>query len=338
MIDTVKSRGFLAFVAAALLPVAAFGQISPLPTIDHIKATPTVAVDSTGADATDTTNHAAKVNCVAGCANGSITASTSAFADGSDVTQGTKADTAWTSGSGSIVSLLKAIDRDTLLPLATGSNAIGSITNTGFVNTDTVTGNVAAGATDSGNPVKAGGVYSATLPTLTDGQRGNVQLTTKGELLATLSYSGTAIAGTTDNADGVAATSTANSLKVLSRPMIYNGASWDRAFACTNSASVNVTAGSTTQIVALSGSTTIRVCSVSIGISATGTVAVSYGTGTNCSTGTTTLVAAMPLATGTLWQQTAPSGGSLFRSAAANALCISAVTGNVTGAITYAQF
>lgn len=38
-----------------------------------------------------------------------------------------------------------------------------------------VTGNVASGATDSGNPVKTGGKYNATLPTVTDGQRVDTQ-------------------------------------------------------------------------------------------------------------------------------------------------------------------
>jgi hypothetical protein len=37
-------------------------------------------------------------------------------------------------------------------------------------------GKVAAGVTDSGNPVKVGGKYNSTLPTLTNGQRGDLQL------------------------------------------------------------------------------------------------------------------------------------------------------------------
>jgi hypothetical protein len=37
-------------------------------------------------------------------------------------------------------------------------------------------GNVASGATDSGNPVKVGGVYKVVPPVLTDGQRGDLQL------------------------------------------------------------------------------------------------------------------------------------------------------------------
>lgn len=39
-----------------------------------------------------------------------------------------------------------------------------------------LTGNVASGATDSGNPVKTGGVYNYSAPTLTTGQRGDTQI------------------------------------------------------------------------------------------------------------------------------------------------------------------
>ncbi len=44
-----------------------------------------------------------------------------------------------------------------------------------------VAGNVAAAASDSGNPVKTGGVYNSTLPTYTTGQRGDSQISSFGE-------------------------------------------------------------------------------------------------------------------------------------------------------------
>jgi hypothetical protein len=47
-------------------------------------------------------------------------------------------------------------------------------------------GNVASGATDSGNPVKTGGKYNSTPITLTDGQRGDLQLDVNGNTKATL--------------------------------------------------------------------------------------------------------------------------------------------------------
>jgi hypothetical protein len=45
-----------------------------------------------------------------------------------------------------------------------------------------VEGNIASGATDSGNPVKVGGIYSSTAPTLINGQRGNLQLDSSANL------------------------------------------------------------------------------------------------------------------------------------------------------------
>jgi hypothetical protein len=45
-----------------------------------------------------------------------------------------------------------------------------------------VQGNIAAGVTDSGNPLKAGGVCRTTLPTLADGQRGDLVLSSRSEL------------------------------------------------------------------------------------------------------------------------------------------------------------
>lgn len=53
-------------------------------------------------------------------------------------------------------------------------------------------GGVASGATDSGNPVKVGGVYNSTPPTFTNGQRGDFQIDASGNQLVSLA---TLIAG-----------------------------------------------------------------------------------------------------------------------------------------------
>lgn len=45
-----------------------------------------------------------------------------------------------------------------------------------------VTGNVASGAADSGNPVKVGGVYNSTAPSPTTGQRVDLQANSRGSL------------------------------------------------------------------------------------------------------------------------------------------------------------
>lgn len=60
----------------------------------------------------------------------------------------------------------------------------GSGTTQSVSGTITAVGNVAAAATDSGNPVKVGGVYNTTRPTYTNGQRGNIEISARGGILA----------------------------------------------------------------------------------------------------------------------------------------------------------
>jgi hypothetical protein len=66
----------------------------------------------------------------------------------------------------------------------------------------TATGNVASGATDSGNPVKVGGKYNSTPISLTNGQRGDLQVNSRGELYvaqgALVTYSLSITAATTN--------------------------------------------------------------------------------------------------------------------------------------------
>lgn len=60
---------------------------------------------------------------------------------------------------------------------------VGSSTGTSATQ---VQGNVASGATDSGNPVKIGGIYNSSPITLTNGQRGDLQLDQFGDVLVNL--------------------------------------------------------------------------------------------------------------------------------------------------------
>lgn len=65
-----------------------------------------------------------------------------------------------------------------------GANVRGLKTDTsGNLST---TGNVASGSADSGNPVKVGGVYNTTQPTLSNGQRGDLQMTANGSMQTNL--------------------------------------------------------------------------------------------------------------------------------------------------------
>ena len=61
--------------------------------------------------------------------------------------------------------------------LAAGTAAVGTVT---------AVGNVASGAADSGEPVKVGAKYNGTRPTFTTGQRGDLQIGSRGSLGVTL--------------------------------------------------------------------------------------------------------------------------------------------------------
>lgn len=94
-----------------------------------------------------------------------------------------------------------------------------------------VQGNIASGAADSGNPVKSGGRYNATQPTLTDGQRGDVQLSSRGRILSGTggTYSAqdalpnSGLFGWASDDDAA----TAARVGVVAA-MSYNGTTWDR--------------------------------------------------------------------------------------------------------------
>lgn len=106
---------------------------------------------------------------------------------------------------------------------------------------------------------------------------------------------------------------------------------------CPFTATVAVSAGATTQLVALAAGKRVRVCSFSVSLSAAGTFKFVQGTGTNCGSNTADLTAAQTLATGTPLSLSG-MGPPLFRTLAARALCGAAVTGNAAGWITYGQY
>ena len=168
------------------------------------------------------TNGIPEVDCVVGCSGGggggsggAVTAASGAYAvgslvDGAVATIGAKADTAWGgSGSASEISLLKAIYGAFATSLPAGTNAIGSIGNTGFgingtlpafaatptvnlgtlngaataANQSAIIGPLAAGASAT-NSALMGCVYSSTLPTLTTGQQAAAQCDSSARLYA----------------------------------------------------------------------------------------------------------------------------------------------------------
>lgn len=70
------------------------------------------------------------------------------------------------------------------LQLDSSGNLKTNITNSLSISSGSVTatGNVASGASDSGNPVKVGAVYNSTVPTFTNGQRSDLQSDTTGSV------------------------------------------------------------------------------------------------------------------------------------------------------------
>jgi hypothetical protein len=150
-----------------------------------------------------------------------ITSMTALKVDGSGVTQPV-------SGTVSVSGVATASNQ------TTGNTSLSSIDTklTDGTQKAIVAGDVASGATDSGNPVKVAGKYNTTMPTFTDGQRGDIQLTTRGAVKTTLfaNDSNTTIRVLADNADTVATTSTGNALAIINRNTVYNGTSWDRQY------------------------------------------------------------------------------------------------------------
>lgn len=86
-------------------------------------------------------------------------------------------------------------------------------------------GNAASGVADSGNPVKVGGVYNSTKPTYTNGQRGDLQIDTRGNQFAVIrGEDGVSSATLTTPTDGLG---TFNALWTYGYNVVYNGSTWN---------------------------------------------------------------------------------------------------------------
>jgi hypothetical protein len=87
-------------------------------------------------------------------------------------------------------------------------------------------GNVASGVADSGNPVKIGGVYNSTAPTLANGQRGDVQCNTRAEpIFQVTSTAITPSDAITNNAVGIATPGSPTAGRpLLTFPLLWDGA------------------------------------------------------------------------------------------------------------------
>lgn len=103
-------------------------------------------------------------------------------------------------------------------------------------------GNVASGSADTGAPVKVGGIYNSTLPTFTNGLRGDLQIGTRGSVDETLMSANSV----TPIGSGTAgdALSNQNGLSTLSQNQIFNGTTFDlsRSIQGINGTGLGVTA------------------------------------------------------------------------------------------------
>jgi hypothetical protein len=105
-----------------------------------------------------------------------------------------------------------------------------------------------------------------------------------------------------------------------------------------SSAPINVSTATTTQLVALSGSTAIYVTSYDVIAGGTGNITFEYGTGTACATGTTALTGPYNL--------TAQAGlakgagiGTVLKVPAGNALCVlTSAAVQMSGSVSFQQF
>lgn len=91
-----------------------------------------------------------------------------------------------------------------------------------------VQGNVASGVADGGNPVKAGGVFNSTRPTLASGNRGDLQLTTQGNLIVNLGGATTSTLVNVATAGSDAVGSGGQGTQGLSFGYVFNGSTFDR--------------------------------------------------------------------------------------------------------------
>lgn len=97
--------------------------------------------------------------------------------------------------------------------------------NLGGGGTLNVQGPAAAGAAASGNPVRQGGVFNSTLPTVTTGQITDLQLTARGMLFTTLAGITGVAAVVSGGAD---AQGTNSGLAVTANIQVWNGSTYDR--------------------------------------------------------------------------------------------------------------
>jgi hypothetical protein len=194
-----------------------------------------------------------------------------------------------------------------------------------------VTGQVATGSQASGNPVRVSGVAQTTGRALTDGQVGDLSLTTTSSLRV--------------REDATAATGSIAPSVVSMIGGTGQSANPSRIIACDNFASISISNNTTTRIVTGSATQTIYICSINLVVSSATAVNVIEGADTFCNTnvqgvfGGTATASGWNLATnGGLTQGTGV--GMIGKTAnAGNHLCIqNSTAATIAGGMTWTKF
>ena len=217
--------------------------------------------------------------------------------------------------------------------IAGGGGGGGGGGGSGCVGTDAtpciVAGPDAGGTTPTQNPIQIGGVDSGgtgfIFPLFVDGF---------GAIILSGGSPSALADGTSNSIISIANTQGPNSQTQIF-PMVFNGATWDRQFACTHEGSLSSSSSGNQQIIALAGGQTIRICAIDFSTSIPETVLITQGTGSNCGTGTGTIKSVLSAINfdfepGPLYPITASS---------ANAVCINPAAAQAFSVnFTYAQF
>lgn len=136
-------------------------------------------------------------------------------------------DAAHTSGDVGVLALGRRSDTVSSSAGTDGDYATINLDANGRLYTNAqATGNVASGASDSGNPVKVGGIYNSSPITLTNGQRGDAQLDASGYLKVNVAAGGAS--GGTSSSFGSAVPSTGTAIGAsdgtnMQAPRVFDG-------------------------------------------------------------------------------------------------------------------
>ena len=110
------------------------------------------------------------------------------------------------------------------------------------------------------------------------------------------------------------------------------------AAVCPLVAQVAVTAANTTKVITNTAGLQTYICGFVLLISTAGTAQITSGTGTNCGTNAAVLTPAFTIGTTHSFQFTPLNSIAAGPATVSFDVCVTAVTGNVTGMISYVQF